>query len=101
MDYRGNVLNQKAEQFYRRHGVKDIEPAAESGLDLHGRVVMTTKLCLRYELGACLKEDEKHHLCAPLALLDEEGNRLDLRFDCAKCQMEVILVRQGVEPHST
>ena len=91
MDYRGNVLNRQAEQFYRRHGVQDIEPAAESGLDLHGRLVMTTKMCLRYELGACLKEDKRINLCAPLTLIDEEGNRLELRFDCAACQMEVVL----------
>ena len=58
MDFRGNVLNRKAEAFYRRHGVEEIEPAAESGLDLHGRVVMTTKLCLKYELGACPKMEK-------------------------------------------
>ena len=92
MDFRGNVLNRKAEEFYRRHGVEEIEPAAESGLDLHGRVVMTTKLCLKYELGACPKMEKPVNLCAPLALLDEEGHRLELRFDCAACQMEVVLM---------
>jgi 23S rRNA 5-hydroxycytidine C2501 synthase len=91
LDYRGNVLNHQAEAFYRRHGVKDIEPAAESGLDMHGRVVMTTKLCLKYELGACPKMGKPVNLYASLHLLDEEGNRLELRFDCAACQMEVIL----------
>ncbi len=91
MDYRGNVLNQKAEAFYRRHGVEEIEPGAESGLDLHGRTVMTTKLCLRYELGACLREKVRNNLCAPLALVDEEGHHLELRFNCDACQMEIVL----------
>ena len=91
LDYRGNVLNRQAEAFYRRHGVQNIEPAAESGLDLHGRVVMTTKLCLKYELGACPRLPNSANLCAPFALMDEDGQRLELRFDCIKCQMEVIL----------
>ncbi|MBN1933408.1 MAG: U32 family peptidase, partial [Anaerolineae bacterium] len=32
LTYLGNVLNQQAAAFYRRHGVTEIEPAAESGL---------------------------------------------------------------------
>ncbi|MEJ2207654.1 MAG: DUF3656 domain-containing protein, partial [Anaerolineae bacterium] len=43
LTYRGNVLNRQAEAFYRRHGVAEIEPAAESGLDMGGRVVMRTR----------------------------------------------------------
>ena len=53
LSYRANVLNQKAVAFYRRHQVRDIEPAAESGLDLAGRTVMTTRYCLKYELRLC------------------------------------------------
>jgi hypothetical protein len=53
LSYQANVLNQKAAAFYRRHRVRDIEPAAESGLDLAGRTVMTTRYCLKYELGLC------------------------------------------------
>jgi putative protease len=56
LSYLANVLNQKAAAFYRRHQVTDIEPAAESGLDLVGRTVMTTRYCLKYELGACPRE---------------------------------------------
>ena len=53
LSYLANVLNQKAAAFYRRHQVLEIEPAAESGLDLAGRTVMTTRYCLKYELGLC------------------------------------------------
>ena len=56
LSYLANVLNQKAAAFYRRHQVADIEPAAESGLDLAGHTVMTTRYCLKYELGACPRE---------------------------------------------
>jgi putative protease len=81
----GNVLNAKAEAFYRRHGVERIERAAESGLDLRGRRVMTTRYCIREQLGLCGTP-----VAEPLALIDDEGRRLELRFDCEECEMEVL-----------
>ncbi|HEX7506943.1 MAG TPA: U32 family peptidase [Polyangia bacterium] len=60
LSYLANVLNQKAAAFYLRHGVSDIEPAAESGLDLAGRTVMTTRYCLKYELGLCPRQEDSH-----------------------------------------
>jgi 23S rRNA 5-hydroxycytidine C2501 synthase len=90
LSYLGNVLNEKAMIFYRRHGVMKIEPAAESGLDMHGRKVMTTKYCLKYQLEACPCEGKKGTLQEPLTLVDEEGHRLRLKFDCKECVMEVV-----------
>jgi len=89
LDFHGNVLNEKAAAFYRRHGVVKIEPAAESGLDMSGRQVMTTRYCLKYELDACPRHGGKRQLQEPLALVDEEGHTLRLAFDCAKCEMGV------------
>jgi putative protease len=86
LSYLGNVLNAKAEAFYRRHGVQRIEPAAESGLDLAGRRVMTTRYCIREQLGLC-----GAGIAEPLTLIDDEGRRLELRFDCDHCAMEVYL----------
>jgi putative protease len=83
------VLNPRAEVFYRRHGVTEIEPAAESGLDLHGREVMRTRYCLRAQLGHCLREQPDTELRDPLYLVDEDGHRYPLRFDCARCEMSV------------
>jgi hypothetical protein len=59
LSYLGNALNEKAVAFYRRHGVRKIEAAAESGLDMHGRKVMTTKYCLKYQLEACPREGKQ------------------------------------------
>ncbi len=89
LSYLGNVLNAKAEAFYRRHGVTEIEPAAESGLDMRGRKVMTTKYCLRHQLGLCLAQGCRDSVPEPLTLVDEQGRRLQLRFDCAACRMEI------------
>jgi 23S rRNA 5-hydroxycytidine C2501 synthase len=91
LTYLGNVLNRKAEAFYRRHGVEKIEPAAESGLDLRGRKVMTTRYCILHQLGLCSREGSARDFAEPLALIDDQGRRLELRFDCAQCEMEVWL----------
>jgi putative protease len=89
LSYLGNVLNRRAEAFYKRHGVTRIEPAAESGLDMSGRKVMTTRYCIKYELGWCPKEGARQRPAEPLMLVDAEGRRLELRFDCRRCVMEV------------
>jgi collagenase-like PrtC family protease len=91
LTYFGNVLNQKAHEFYKRHGVETIQPAAESGLDLTGEKVMTTKYCIRDQIGACLKKNKDMRIKEPLDLIDEQGHRFRLRFNCGECEMEVIL----------
>ena len=92
LTYLGNALNEKARVFYRRHGVETIAPAAESGLDLCGRVVMTTKYCLRKELGLCRREGSEP--AEPLILEDEDGRQFELRFRCGPCGMEIFLGRK-------
>ena len=54
-----------------------------------GRKVMTTKHCLRYELGACPHQDNRTRLEEPLYLVNEAGLRLRLAFDCKACLMEI------------
>ena len=89
LSYLGNVLNRKAEAFYRRHGVERIEPAAESGLDLSGRLVMTTKYCVRLELGLCTGL-RSGAAAEPLILEDEDGRAFEVRFRCGPCGMEIL-----------
>jgi collagenase-like PrtC family protease len=92
LTYRGNVLNEKAEAFYWRHGVTHIEPAAESGLDMAGRQVMRTRYCLKHQLGYCARYGSgTSSPQEPLTLVDEDGRRFALRFDCDACEMEIIL----------
>jgi collagenase-like PrtC family protease len=93
--FHDNVLNQKASSFYRRHHVRDIEPAAESGLAMQGRVVMTTRYCLKWERGLCPRAPrpaEPGVIPEPWFLVDDEGRKLRLRFRCEQpdCVMEVI-----------
>ncbi len=89
LTFLGNVLNHKAEAFYRRHGVVEIEPAAESGLEMDGRKVMTSKHCIKYELGGCPHQKQPIEFDEPLFLVDEDGLRLRLAFNCRDCLMEI------------
>ncbi|MGC9523265.1 MAG: peptidase U32 family protein [Anaerolineae bacterium] len=96
LDFHGNALNAYAEAFYRRHGVKEIEPAAESGLDLRGRVVMRTRYCIKDELGWCPRRAASRapDVQEPLYLVDEDGHRYRLRFRCDEapdgCGMDIV-----------
>ena len=88
LSYMGNIFNLEAENFYRRHGVEVFEPAAESGLAMNGRKVMTTKYCLRYELGLCPTQG-KTDSADDLILESKEGDRYTIKFECSKCGMEI------------
>ncbi|HAH31244.1 MAG TPA: hypothetical protein DCL44_02900 [Elusimicrobia bacterium] len=81
LDFTGNVLNSKAAAFYKRHGVKEIAFAAEDGLDMKGKRVMTMKFCIRRRLGLC----QKGKPVEPLYLEDEEGHKFRMDFDCETC----------------
>ncbi|MDD5093731.1 MAG: U32 family peptidase [Dehalococcoidia bacterium] len=93
LDFTENVLNQKAQAFYRRHGATVTEPAAESGLDMEGRKVMTTRYCIKKELGLCGTSKAESGITEPLYLEDENGRRLFLEFNCESCGMSVYFGR--------
>jgi len=98
LTFEGNVLNQRAVDFYHRHAVEEIEPAAEAGLDLYGRKVMTTRYCLRYQLNACPQKTEpQQKLPEPLSLVDEQGNQFPLRFNCVACVMEIYYQHNAIK----
>lgn len=82
-----NVTNSLAEEFYRDHGVTDIE----KGLDLResttGEQVMVSSYCIRREIGECLLE--RPRLKGDLYLV-RGTKRYRLAFDCKACQMSLI-----------
>lgn len=96
LDFTANIHNSRAAAFYRRHGVTQMEGSAEGGVKYNGRPVMTTRHCLRYHAGLCLKYPVKPSL--PLAHKPSQGETLYLRqakrrfklaFLCDRCEMEV------------
>lgn len=93
LDYRDNVANKLAEEFYRAHGVIKIEKAAEvKGKLAAGDTVMTTRHCILRELGMCKKEEgNPKEIRFPLYLNHSRG-KYQLDFDCKACEMRLLLV---------
>ena len=87
LDYRANIINSLSEQFYRRHGVQQIEYGLEKTGQYNGKALMTTKYCIRYELGICLRQHPDAHP-GPL-YLHNNGQWLRLQFNCSECQMQL------------
>jgi len=89
--YEGNISNRLARKFYIRHGVENPEMAFEKQSDPHGKTVMTTKHCLKFQMGFCPKYGGKKpaNFNEPFSLNDGI-NELRLDFDCIQCVMKVI-----------
>ena len=88
LSYLANVLNQKARDFYHRHGVQLIEAAYEANEHTDDASLMITKHCLRYSFNLCPKE-VKGIKPDPMTLINGK-EQLTLKFDCKRCEMHVI-----------
>ena len=95
LSYLANVYNQKARDFYARHGVRVIEAAYESHEALGEVSLMITKHCVRYSLSLCPKQAkgvtgvQGTVRAEPLQLVNGR-EKLTLRFDCKPCEMHVV-----------
>ena len=89
LDYSYNVLNSKAEDFYRQCGSDVCEHAAESGISLKQKTLMTTKHCIKYTLGLCPKYFKVSGNSADYYLVDEKRVKYALKFDCKNCEMRI------------
>lgn len=88
VDYRDNITNSRAVAFYRRHGVSNIsiqDLRAETNTDC---ALMTTKYCIKAQLGLCAVMHESHPFVEPFILADNTGKYV-LEFDCARCEMTI------------
>ena len=90
VDYRANITNKLSADFYRRHKVEDYEPGLDLTRDFKGKALMTTRYCLRYELGQCLKTANRDSQYEGQLFLESNGHRFELVFDCEKCEMKVV-----------
>lgn len=86
-----NVANVKASEFYRSHGVKEIERALETtgvkGSDIR---IMTTRHCILRETGRC-RRLSGFRLHEPL-YLTTKTRKFRLHFDCEKCEMQIYTI---------
>lgn len=86
-DYRLNIHNKKAKEFYEKCEVKNIEYSPESTKDFKNKEIMRTKHCLRRALNLCLKKGNVDKLWF---LIDEKNKKYPLLFDCKNCEMAII-----------
>jgi putative protease len=86
LSYKYNVANGEARALYEERGAESVAPAYELAHPA-GAELMRTRYCIRYELGMCpVHQGAKES--RPLFLMNN-GRRLALHFDCAKCEMTV------------
>lgn len=85
LDYRGNVHNSKAADFYKRHGVSRVAWSFESS-PVSNAELMRCKHCIKFSLGYCPKQGGKG-LKEPLSLVSNKGDKFKLEFDCKNCEM--------------
>ncbi len=93
-DYRLNIYNQRARDFYAQCGVSDAAPAFE---ETHERdaALMTCRYCLLHELGRCRKKVQRlesskvQRLGSEPAYIRTGGKTFELVFDCKRCEMRL------------
>ncbi len=94
LDERDNVANSLARKFYKLHGVETMAEAVEVQKNrADSRVVMTTRYCLRRELGCCLKDCKdvgRLNRFTPPLTISTGPHQFRLDFDCSRCEMNVV-----------
>lgn len=91
-DWKHNVVNSYARDFYRMHGCETIEAGFEKNPSIEEKELMCTRYCLLYELGRCRKERDNKDLVFPLYLYNDKC-RFRLQFDCTDCMMRIVAER--------
>jgi 23S rRNA 5-hydroxycytidine C2501 synthase len=95
LTYLANVYNQKAHDFYVKHGVRIVDAAYESHQQLGDVSLMITKHCVRWSLSLCPKQAKgvtgvQGTIRAEPLTMTSGGDTLTLRFDCKPCEMHVV-----------
>ena len=87
--YDVNIMNEKAKEFYEKRGAICREYAIEKTGNVSGKILMTTKHCVKFSLGLCSKEGKKHRYREPFFLVDSHGKKYKLLFECKSCCMKI------------
>jgi len=86
-----NISNEKAEQFYRDHGVEKLEKAVEVSNPKENQLLMTLRYCLKYELGYCERYQGATDTPPEPLFLEDQNRKYVLQFDCKNCLMRIRL----------
>lgn len=91
LPYLYNAANANAKHFYQ---VQGIGQATSFEKDTHSQdetLLMQCRYCLRAEMGYCSKNGRKAPWREPLTINLDDGRTFRLRFNCKKCEMEVLV----------
>ena len=86
--FNGNVANHLTSTFYKENGAETVTPAFELQEPTEEVPLMTCRYCLRYALGICMKQTKDSPKSLALRLPD--GRMFPLKFDCKRCEMQVM-----------
>ena len=89
--YRLNVSNRFAKDFYAKHGCDIKQQAFELQNNTKGLELMTTRYCIRREMGYCPKNHgvmPDKWKCDEYRLVSSYGS-FALKFDCKECLMRI------------
>ena len=82
MDYKANVYNKLAKEFYEECGCKITALAFEKNHKVKNLELMRTKHCLYRVFNRCKSQKQ-------LILMDETGKKYSLMHDCSHCEMVI------------
>ena len=86
LSYQNNISNRQSAIFYGTDELSAFELKGGNG------PIMQCRHCIRYSLGYCVKRGGKRPTWhEPLSLVLGDGRRFRLEFDCAHCQMNVLV----------
>lgn len=93
LTFHDNVANGIASDFYSEHGAETEEKALElespKALAAREVRVMTSRHCIRRELGMCLREHPDYKGPLFLECVEKPLRKMRLDFDCSNCLMHV------------
>ena len=90
LNYKSNIYNKKAEEFYKKRGCIIKERALEeqkspkTGID-----IMTSKYCIKNQLKLCPKQNGIKKYPEPFILKDEFNKEYLVEFNCKDCVMKI------------
>jgi putative protease len=91
VDFSENISNKLSEQFYGERGVTKIKHALEVSPIPDDQLLMTTRYCIKYELGYCKKLQKAKNTPPEPLFLEDQNRKYLLKFDCKNCMMQVLL----------
>lgn len=89
-----NITNSLSAEFYAKHGIEVESIRMQNSIGgsklLNDGALMTTKMCLKYELGKCPTHQQSDPDFPKTLYLSNRDGRFRLSFDCKECVMKVM-----------